>query len=186
MKNYTKIILCLLYLIGVVCFWVFVFLFFTCCKTTKTKAQTKEELSSNVKINTSAVIAEDKKESGTLNITDYHSLTKDEIISLTSTIWSAPDSLGGQYPLQTINAVRSSKTVSGSESAVGAEQTRESAKNADLITHSVEESDFKSETKTDIKKEPNTTRAVNIAIVLVVLGLLVAVFLILKRFKLIK
>jgi cobalamin biosynthesis Mg chelatase CobN len=186
MKNYTKLILCLLYLIAVVCFWVCFFLLLTGCKTTKTKVQTKEEISTIVNTDTSLNITEDKKESGTISITDYVNLIKEEIMLLASTIWSAPDSSGGQYPLQTINAVKSLKTVSDSGSKTEAEQTKETAINADLSTQSVEETDFKTETKTDIKKEPNTTKAVNIVIVLVALGFLLAVFLILKRFKFIK
>jgi cobalamin biosynthesis Mg chelatase CobN len=187
MKDYKTLILRWLFLIGTICFWVCFFLIlFAGCKTTQTKAQIKQELSSTVNTNTSAVITEDKKESGTVSITDYANLTKDEILSLTSTIWSAPDSSGIQYPLQTINAVKTSRTQTDSGSKTEAEKTKETAINNVLSTQFVEESDFKSETKTDIKKEPNTTKAINIVIVLVVLGFLVMVFLILKRFKLIK
>ena len=100
--------------------------------------------------------------------------------------WSEPDSVGNQHPVRTTGKVRTSQKNTSAETSAGKTESANNVEKSTKEDKSTEnsETDIKTVEKTEVKK--STPAWVIWVAVISSLGAIVLIYLILKRFKIVK
>jgi hypothetical protein len=160
--------------------------FFSACKTTK--QSTRENTYASSVTVSDAVSATDEKNSEKTKETrtDYTGIDTDIDETIVSTEWSEPDSTGKQYPKTTTSTTRhkrsGKKRILASEKDTSVNKDKTSENNSAIR----QKSDYKSEVDEKKEVKSRTPEWIIVGVLACVAGLMVIIYLILKRFGIVK
>jgi cobalamin biosynthesis Mg chelatase CobN len=167
-------------------FVVLIILFFSSCKTTRQSTRENTHASSVTALD--ALSATDEKNSREIREmrTDCTSADISVDETVTSIEWSMPDSSGTQYPLRTVTSQK--HTGSNMENRSAIKRNTNAQKEKSSVTDSTirQKSDSKSETDEKKEVKSRTPEWIIVGVLACVLALTGIVYLILKRFGIVK
>ncbi len=155
------------------------------CKTTKTHTSINTEVSTQTTIERQE--QSDSVATTTTNAVELSESSVLEAFEIEETVveFSKPDSAGNQYPVRVTTRTTNNKK----EQTEVAYNARDSTSSVNVITRIDQQTDLKSDKKEsiseDTKTKMKTPAVLRWAIIILVLGILVFVLLILRRYKLI-
>lgn len=162
---------------------ILVLLLLTSCVSAKRNIKTDTEAQSNVRVDRAETVNTISASTATLDVNNDLHISELKNVSGAYTKWSAPDSTGKQYPVET-GSFESNKKAETSDKT----KTREQQNNAEIsISEASDKSDYKSEARTKIKEKTTTeTEAptgVSWGMIILTMGLLFLLYLLLKKYK---